>query len=364
MKYKILILGAGKIAKAIAKDFIQQEDIREVGIASPYPTERRDIMDFLKSEKIRSMKLDVTSTHQAVRIMKRYDCAVSAVPYNYNYELSLAAIKAGCNFIDLGGNEAIVKKQSSLSPKARAADIAIIPDTGLAPGLPSILVELALQEIENPESVKLRVGGLPQNPQPPLNYMIVFSVNGLINEYVEPATIIKDSKIQTVSSMKGIEKLQFPGFGELEAFYTSGGTSTLPETLEGKIKNLDYKTIRYPGHCKIIKDWIKKYKRSELMDKIEEECSYKDQDLVLLRVEVESKTKRITYTLIDYQKDGLTAMMRCTGFPTAVIAEMIVRNQITAKGTLKQELHIPNNILIKELKKRGLNIKKKIIPLC
>ena len=126
----------------------------------------------------------------------------------------------------------------------------MVPNCGLAPGLAGILAVAGAGEFEEIDAIRMRVGGLPQHPRPPLNYQIVFSAEGLINEYVEDAEVIRNGVRTSVPSMRDLEEIAFPPpFGTLEAFNTSGGASMLPEMFEGKVKELDYKTIRYPGHC-------------------------------------------------------------------------------------------------------------------
>lgn len=378
MGYKMLVIGAGKQAKAIAYEFVGQKDIDEVCVASRHLDKPKKIKRFLKSDKICPVRLNVKNFDNTVKLMKKFDCAVSAVPYQFNYDLARAAVKAGCNFIDLGGNVDIVKKEFGLSRQAKKSGIAIIPDCGLAPGLVSNLTALAVQKDfkgKKVKSVKLRVGGLPQHPKGPLKYMIVFSVHGLINEYIEPVLVIDNYKLKTVEPMQDVEELNFPGFGRMEAFNTSGGTSTMPQSYKGKIKELNYKTIRYPGHAEQIRcmmylgltsskprkvDGCKLPPRELLEDLFKEKLSYDDRDVVLLKVIVEGAKKKVVYTLVDKEKGGLTAMTRCTGFPAGVIAEMIVRDDIKKKGTLKHEFDVPPQVLYKALKKRGLNIKKKV----
>ena len=164
-------------------------------------------------------------------------------------KLARAAIEARTNFCDLGGNNSVVDSELALDAQARAAGINIIPDCGLAPGMVSVLAAHGAARFRRLDELHIRVGGLPQKPRPPLDYQIVFSVEGLINEYVERARVIRDGEIIEVESMTEVESLQFPApFGQMEAFQTSGGTSTLPETFLGRIRELDYKTIRYTGN--------------------------------------------------------------------------------------------------------------------
>jgi len=198
----------------------------------------------------------------------------------------------------------------------------------------------------------------------------------LINEYIEPAVILEDGKITTRPSMTEAEELEFPQpFGLLEAFYTSGGTSTLPKTYENKINHLDYKTIRYPGHCHIFKAMLDlgfanetefKYKNMsctnrELFERmLIKPLTYESDDVVLIRVtadgQKEGSHKIIQFQCIDYQdkKSGLTAMMRTTAFPAAIILQMLIRRDITDQGVLRQELSVPSEKFIKELEKRKI----------
>ncbi len=205
---------------------------------------------------ITAKHFDAANAKDAVELIRGHDSVISCVNYWYNLPLSLSAIEAGSNFCDLGGNNYVVDDQLALDEQAKAAGVNIIPDCGLAPGMVSVLAMHGAAKFDTLDELHIRVGGLPQDPQPPLNYQLVFSVEGLINEYIETARVIRDGKIIEVESMTEIEPLEFDGFPPLEAFQTSGGTSTLPDSFLGKIQDLDYKTIRYAGHCEKFKTMI------------------------------------------------------------------------------------------------------------
>jgi lysine 6-dehydrogenase len=232
--------------------------------------------------------------------------------------------------------------------------------------------------------VRLRVGGLPQDPQPPLDYMIVFAVQGLINEYIEPCRVIRDGAQAVVPGMSELETLTFEGFGELEAFQTSGGCSTLPDTLLGRVRDMDYKTIRYPGHCERIRLMMeigltgseavgtpagKVRPRDVLGACLEKACPKTGPDLVLLRAEAEGVVgggrKRRTIEIVDREdpETGLTAMMRMTGFPAAILAAMLARGEIAEKGARPQELVVPVPRVIDELVRRGVDVRETEAPL-
>jgi lysine 6-dehydrogenase len=368
---RMLVLGTGKMAKAIAYDFSRQKDVTKIGVAGRKSSSSKSILKFIKSKKAKGEVINLKDVRSIVTLMKSYDVAVSAVPYLYNYMLAQAAVKAKCHFVDLGGNNVIVKQEFSLSKEAKKNNVTIVPDSGLAPGLVSNLTALGLEEFgsDKVQSVKLRVGGLPQHPKRDLEYMIVFSVKGLINEYIEPVKVIENFKIKTIKPMEPTEKIFFKGYGNLEAFPTSGGISTMSSSFKGKIKSLNYKTIRYPGHAAKIRtlmqlgftssEIVKELgisPRAVLEHQLKKLYTLKDKDLVLLKVTLESRKRSISYTLVDKETKGLTAMMRCTGFPAATIALMIARGDITKRGTLKHEFDVPPSILYRELLKKGLNI--------
>ncbi|MBU8934470.1 MAG: saccharopine dehydrogenase, partial [candidate division Zixibacteria bacterium] len=226
-------------------------------------------------------------------------------------------------------------------------------------------------------SVNIRVGGLPQSPRPPLNYQMLFSAEGLINEYWEPCVILEDGVKKTVNPMTAVELLEFDGLGKFEAFYTSGGTSTLPDTYGGKIDFLDYKTIRYPGHCALFKpmlaiglashkkvnvDGIEVEPRSVLKAVLDRNLNFGEPDMSLVRLvfegEKDGTTSTIVYEVIDRQdnKTGLTSMMRMTSFPAAIVAWMAAAGEITARGCKPQEIVVNPTTFIQQLKKRGIKL--------
>lgn len=254
---KILVLGAGRMGHGAVFDLVRNSpDVSAVSIADADLAKAKAIAESFTERPVAAVAFEAGDETAAVELMRGHDAVISCVNYWYNVSLSRAAIAAGSNFCDLGGNNTIVDQQLALDAEARGAGVNIIPDCGLAPGMVSILAMHGAAQFEEVEEIHIRVGGLPQKPEPPLDYQLVFSVEGLINEYIEPARVIRDGRIVEVESMTEIEELAFNGFPALEAFQTSGGTSTLPETFRGKIRELDYKTIRYAGHCAKFKAMI------------------------------------------------------------------------------------------------------------
>jgi lysine 6-dehydrogenase len=248
---RVLVLGAGRMGLGAAYDLAHNSDgVEQVTVADVDEARAVAVAETLGSNHIRPAQMDAEDHARTVELMRRHDAAISCVTYFHNLQLARAAVEARTNFCDLGGNNAVVDAELALDDEARAAGINIIPDCGLAPGMVSVLAAHGAARFSRLDELHIRVGGLPLRPRPPLDYQIVFSVEGLVNEYVERARVIRDGALLEVESMTELESLDFPEpFGRMEAFQTSGGTSTLPETFAGRVRELDYKTIRYPGHC-------------------------------------------------------------------------------------------------------------------
>ncbi|MBE0527223.1 MAG: saccharopine dehydrogenase, partial [Candidatus Thorarchaeota archaeon] len=310
------------------------------------------------------------------------DSVISAVSYTVNVLHTEVAIETGTHMCDLGGGWTVVEKQLEMNNQAKDAGITVVPDCGLAPGMTSVLARHGIEYLDRVDSVKIRVGGLQQEPRPPLNYALIFSVEGLINEYVEPCVAIRDGKIVIEDPLVGFEELTFPEpFGKLEAFNSSGGTSTLPHTYLGKVDNLDYKTIRYPGHghkmwCllklglmssdEIDVDGKMVAPRRVLEKLLEDNLPPSGKDATLIRTTVEgwkgTESRIIEYQVVDLfdESTGLTSMMRTTSFPAAVTAMMMTDGRITKRGVLTPERCIPPDLFIEALRERGIDIKQTI----
>ncbi len=310
------------------------------------------------------------------------DVACGAASYKLNALLTEMAIATKTHFVDMGGNNSVVDAQFAMSDKATAAGLTIIPDCGLAPGMASVLAADAIAKFDEVDTLKLRVGGLPQNPMPPLNYAIFFSPEGLLNEYREPTVALRNGKLTKLASLTEGESLSFPpNFPQLEAYHTSGGASTLPYTFEGKIKTLDYKTIRYVGHFDKINllfdlgladerqyeiDGVKISPDQVLRDCLYRRLPKNAPDVVLVYVEAIGKkggrTQRATYYIEDYlnKETGHSAMQRTTAYSVGIVAQMIAEGAISQRGTLRSELGIDSGRFLQLLDQRGIGVKVEI----
>jgi lysine 6-dehydrogenase len=235
-----------------------------------------------------------------------------------------------------------------------------------------------MRRLDEVQAVRIRVGGLPQHPKPPLDYQLVFAVEGLINEYVERCVVVRDGVKLSVEPLTEVEEIEFPEpFGTLEAFTTSGGLSTLARTFAGKARDMDYKTIRYPGHAAKMRTLLdlgffstdtltvgetEFHPRQVSARILERLLTGDDWDCVLVRVTVigtkHGGRRRLEFEVIDYadESNGITAMMRCTAYPASIILQMLASKQIDARGVVVQERCVPAEPFIAALGKRGIQV--------
>ncbi len=378
---KALVLGSGLMGRGAAFDLARNDAVKEVIVADRDP-KRAEALAKEMGPKVVAETVDAADRKQLKALFAKVDTVASEVSYKLNLLHTEVAIATGTHMCDLGGNLKVVEKQLKLHDKAKAAGVTVIPDCGLAPGLANVLVRAGIDYLTRPESVKIRVGGLQQEPRPPLNYSLIFAVEGLINEYIEPCMVLRDGKIAFEEPLIGFEQVEFPEpYGILEAFNTSGGSSTLPLTYEGKVANLDYKTLRYPGHGH--KMWclmklglmdskeqdfggVKVAPRAVLEKLLEQNLPPTGSDVTLLRVTVEgwkgTESRKIEYEIVDLfdDKTGLTSMMRTTSFAASTAATMMADGTISERGVLPPEKAIPPEPFIEEMKKRGIEIKQRI----
>jgi lysine 6-dehydrogenase len=379
---KILVIGAGMMGYAAAFDMARTERVEAITLADNDEQRLNDavarIIKLTGTSKITATKLDASDTAAAQQLMRGHDGALSAVPYFFNLGLAKAAIGAKCRFADLGGNNTVVKQELALEPEASAAGVSIAPDCGLSPGMASILGGELLRRIGGrADALKIYVGGLPQQPRPPFNYQLVFSVEGLINEYCEPAKILRNGKMLTIEPLTEVESFAMDKFPSLEAFHTSGGTSTLPESFQGKVGECFEKTLRYPGHVAMLRalydlGLFSSQKRRvagmdvsprQLMSALfEEKFAGDEPEVTLLRVEAHYENVVASFNMVDYTDPvtQLTSMMRTTAWPASIVLQMLINGEISRRGGVRQEIDVPAQLFLNQMASRNVVIHYRI----
>jgi lysine 6-dehydrogenase len=378
---KLLVLGAGLQGCACAYDLLQNPSVTTVTLADLHPDKLPAFLQRDWKGRLLPVKLDVNDPVAVAEAFRGQAAVMSAIPYYYNGPMAKAAVDAGSHFSDLGGNTEIVLEQKKLHQQALAKGVSVIPDCGLAPGMVNILAAEGIRRLDQAEKVKIFVGGLPQTPEPPLNYQIVYSLEGALDYYTTPSWVLRGGRPVQVDALSEVEPVEFPSpVGTLEAFHTGGGISTLPFAYEGKIDVMEYKTLRYPGHAAVVRPIRelgllanepidvkgKKVVPRDVFIAAVHPRLYKPQgrDLVALQVQVDGlkggKRRAVTFRLIDYYdaKHGISAMMRTTGYSLSITGQMQVDGRVTAKGVHTPDEAMPFDAYVAELGKRGVRIEE------
>jgi lysine 6-dehydrogenase len=376
---RMLVLGAGLQGSACAFDLLQNPDVREVRLADLNVEHLPPFLAPYSSPRLIPTRLDVRAREAVLALMRQSDAVMSAIPYYFNFQLAEFAVEAGVPFCDLGGNTEIVSQQRGLNAQAAAKGVTVIPDCGVAPGMVNVLAQHGISQLDSVDAVRMFVGGLPQKPEPPLNYQIVYSLEGVLDYYTTLSWVLRDGKRHQVTALSERERVQFPSpVGELEAFHTAGVLSTMPFRYEGKIPLMEYKTLRYPGHAHImeaIRDLgllsldpvdvkgTKVVPRDAVVATIGPKLRKPEgRDLVALRVVVagtkNGTPRKLSYELIDRydERHGISAMMRTTGYSLSITGQMQARGEITPAGVHTPDECVPPQRYIDELGKRGIRI--------
>jgi lysine 6-dehydrogenase len=380
---RMLVLGAGLQGSACAYDLLQNPDVKEVRLADLKVDHLAPFLSKYSGKRLVPTHVDVRDADAVRALMRESDAVMSAIPYYFNLELATLAAEVGVHFCDLGGNTEIVFKQKELDAKAKAKDVTIIPDCGLAPGMVNILAQYGIDRLDEVSAVRIFVGGLPQKPEPPLNYQIVYSLEGVLDYYTTLSWVVRNGKPTQVKALSERVPVQFPKpVGELEAFHTAGGLSTMAWRYEGKIPTMEYKTLRYPGHAQLMEavremglleldpvdvKGMKVIPRDAFIATVGPKLTKPEgKDLVALRVTVEGKkggkTQMISFELVDRydEKHGISAMMRTTGYSLSITGQMQARREVGPAGVHTPDECMPPKKYIDELGKRGIEIKETV----
>jgi lysine 6-dehydrogenase len=253
MTYKYAILGAGMQGPAVAYDLARFGDAEVIYLADIDETRAIQkaewINQLLQREVVYPKRVDAADEHQVRAYFEQADVVISAVPWQMNMRLIQHALEVKRSFIDMGNDpEWFWHEFRKRDEEAKKAHIALVPDCGLAPGMVNHLGLYCMEQMDECHEIRLRCGGLPQRPIPPIGYKLVFNMIGVISEYTGKALTLHEGELHYVPTMDDVETLEIEPLGVLEAAPTSGGTSTAPYTLQGKVREYDYKTLRYPGH--------------------------------------------------------------------------------------------------------------------
>lgn len=380
--FRYAVIGSGRQGTAAAYDLarfggasgVLLADIDEVAAHAAATRLNR----LLGAEVAQPRQLDARDYDAVVALLQGVDVAICGTPFVYILPVTHAAIQAGASLVDFGGHTPTVFRQLELDAQAQAAGVSIVPDCGMGPGMNNTLAAYAVELLDEPREVYLWDGGLPQRPTPPWNYKLTFHINGLTNEYDGETAFLRDGKITMVRALEEYEEIDFPPLGRLEAFITTGGTSTAPYTYEGRLQVYQNKTTRWPGHFAQFKAFQqlglfetepipvggvrvapREVFHALLEPQIRADADYRD--VCMIRAKgvgrKDGREAAVVIDLIDYYDEatGFTAMERLTGWHAAIMAGFIARGEVR-RGATRMELAVPASKFVAAARARGLQI--------
>jgi len=377
MHMKILVIGCGFQSYGAALDLAKFVKPSELILADFNLTAAQKLQEWLKYPQAKAVSIDAGNVDAVAKLAAGCSLILNATPYKFAVDITKAAIQAKVPMVDLGGDTDMVLKQLEYSEQAKSAGITIIPDCGMGPGITNVTVGHAMELLDEADEILTRDGGLPQNPVAPLNYVLLFAIETLTNEYTGKTTAVRNGKIVEIDSLTEIETIEMPApIGKVEATHGMGMLSTLPWTYQGRIKNMDNKFVRYPGHLQFI-DMLRKagfYSREVVQSEkgpiepraatkaILEKCLTKPGTPDVSIIQTVSRGRKgsqkfeITHEIMDFSdpETGLTSMARTTGFSAAIAGQMIMDGRVKEKGVIPPELALPKLTFFEELQKRGI----------
>ena len=318
---KILVLGGGAQGRVIARDLAHSLRDAHVTVADLTAPSLPALPN------LATVEADLSDRAATARLLRDYDLGVGALPSRLGFGAVQAAIEAGRSLVDVSF---CAENPLPLDDAARAAGITIAPDCGLAPGLSHLLVGHYAATEGTPDEVLIMVGGVAEDASRPYGYVVTWSLDDLLEEYVRPARLVRDGAPAEVPAFSGLEHVTIAGVGEMEAFY-SDGLRTLIETLPG-VREMGEKTLRWPGHADAVRPLVES---GNLLVELRRRCvANPPRDLVVLEVRLGWGDRRRAVSMVDRYDPatGLTAMARTTAFTTSVVAQLAARGGLREKG--------------------------------
>lgn len=343
MTHRVLLLGAGKIGRMIAR-FLMDSGDYEVVVGDVNDAALKRVAQLTGAD---ARRVDASSAAELAAAMKGFQTVLSALSFHHNPLVAEAALKTGASYFDLTEDVATSDIVGEISKGAAEGQI-FMPQCGLAPGFISIVAHDLINWFERIETVKMRVGALPQFPTGELKYNLTWSTDGLINEYCNPCEAIHAGRKIDVLPLEGLEHFSLDGV-RYEAFNTSGGLGTLCDTLAGSVRELDYKTVRYVGHRDQMKLLVNELRLSEHREQfkeiLERAIPVTFQDVVVTFCTVTGWRKGLLVQKSDARKiyhqqigDELwSAIQITTAAGICAVLDLHVSGQLPRRGLVRQE---------------------------
>jgi len=341
--HTVLLLGSGKIGRMIAWMLARSGDY-QVRVADSDP----HMLDRVKQQSpVETLTIDASDMNQLAAAMQGCQSVISALSFRLNPMVAEAALHAGASYFDLTEDNATARRAAELAANARDGQV-FVPQCGLAPGFISIVARHLVDWFDNVDSVRMRVGALPQFPSNAMKYNLTWSTDGLINEYCNTCDAIHDSRRIDALPLEGLEHFSLDGV-RYEAFNTSGGLGTLCTALEGKVRELNYRTIRYVGHRDLMSFLLSDLRLAErrdlLKDILERSIPVTFQDVVVTFCAVSGWRKGQLVQLTDARKiyhqtwegEVWSAIQITTAAGICAVLDLHVAGRLPQRGLVRQE---------------------------
>jgi len=357
-KMNILVLGAGVVGEAVTLDLARDYEVSVGDVSTENLKKLEDHAD--------TFVLDIRDEEEVLSKMEEHDVVVGALPGDLGFKTIELAIESGTDIVDVSF---MPEDPLALDEEAKKKGVPVLVDAGFGPGMSNVFVGRIAEEIDDLENLKIWIGSLPQEPQPPLYYKLTWSPKDLIEEYTRPARIIVDREEKEIDPLENIEKgIDIKG-RIFEGFY-SDGLRTLLDTIE--VENMDEITLRWEGHLDKIKvlrelDFFDEENLEQTLGVIKDKMDYDSPDFSVMEVKGEGiedeKEKTIKYHFYDEETQDFTSIARTTGFSTAVMARLLIDHDLGTGVIPPEELGRDKEMfdyMVDELKKRGVQIKENI----
>ena len=361
---RVFIAGSGRQSVAAGYDLLRfnpglQLTLGDASLAQAKSAAAR-IKSLFPDASLTALQVNVEESSGLSSAMRGSNIALAGVPYHLNPLVHVAARAAGIPSVDMGSD--LNDLETALGPRKGSHSNVAVFDSGVAPGLGNQLARMLADEVLHAKGVKIYCGGLPLEPRTPLKYKPRFSLEGLIGEYSDPAVALRGGEVVELESLTGLETIQVPELGEMEAFVTSGGASIGPQLWKGKLESYEYKTLRFPGHCAAMKDFRDRglwrpENFAAFAKQFEEVTSDEDEkDQVVLIVEAwsDSQTKRVFIRKTFDETTGLSAMEQMTGYSAAVVVKRTITSRLVP-GLYAAEEVVSGREMLEELSLRGIH---------
>lgn len=341
---RVAVLGAGKIGRTVAKLLSRSGDYHVTIFDSDAASLARAAK---KVSGVGAIQLDASDPDALRGALREADIVLSALSYRHNTLVAQAALAAGISYFDLTEDVATTRRVREIAGQARDGQV-FMPQCGLAPGFVSVVANDLARRFDELDSVHMRVGALPQFPSNALKYNLTWSTDGLINEYCNPCDGIVHGKRRELLPLEGLEHFSIDGL-RYEAFNTSGGLGTLGETLEGRVRSLDYKTVRYVGHRNLIAflvNGLRLGERRELLkDVLEHAIPVTFQDVVIVFCTASGKRQGQLVQITDARKiynqaidgENWSAIQVTTAAGVCAMVDLYTQGRFRQRGFVRQE---------------------------